>query len=74
MFTDGRYLNIPAPTPKPDRVGLAPTEELRDPHNLYIELFKENLKHRASEEISHNKSKEKLLGLLLSCTSKELED
>ena len=31
-------------------------------------------KHHASEEISHNKSKEKLLDLLLSCTSKELED
>ena len=74
IFTDGRYLNIPAPTLDPDRVGLAPTRELRDPHNLYIETFKENLKHHASEEISHNKSEEKLLGLLLSCTSKELED
>ena len=41
MFTDGRYLNIPAPTLDPDRVGLAPTGELRDPHNLYIETFKE---------------------------------
>ena len=74
MFTDRRYLNIPAPTLDPDRVGLARTGELRDPHNLYIETFKENLRHHASEEISHNKSKEKLLGLLLSCTSKELED
>ena len=80
MFTDGRYLNIPAPTLDPDRVGLAPTGELRDPHNLYIdhnlyiETLKENLKHHASEEISHNKSKEMLLGLLLSCTSKQLED
>ena len=69
MFTDGRYLNIPAPTLDPDRVGLAPTGELRDPHNLYIdhnlyiETLKENLKHHASEEISHNKSKEMLLGL-----------
>ena len=34
------------------------------------------MKHlkRTSEEISHDKSKEKLLGFLLSCTSKELED
>ena len=74
MFTDGRYLNIPAPILDPDRIGLAPTGELRDPHNLYIETFKGNLKHHTSEEISHTKSKEKLLSLLLSCTSKELED
>ena len=74
MFTDGRYLNIPAPILDPDRIGLAPTGELRDPHNLYIETFKENLKHHTSEEISHTKSKEKLLSLPLSCTSKELED
>ena len=56
MFTDGRYLSIPAPTLDPDRVGHAPTGELQDPRNLYIETFKENLKHHASEEISHNKS------------------
>ena len=74
MFTDGRHLNIPAPTLDPDRVGFAPTGELRDPHNLYIKTFKENLKHHASDEISYNKSKEKLLSLLLSCNSKELED
>ena len=74
MFTDGRYLSIPAPTLDPDRVGHAPTGELQDPRNLYIETFKENLKHHASEEISHNKSQEKLLSLLPSCTSKEFED
>ena len=74
IFSDGKYSISSTPALDPTRIGLDALGVDVDPHGLYLESFRAIVKHHALEEITYSKSKEKLLGILSSCTSKDLED
>lgn len=74
MLTLGTYEEYTPPTVDPTKIGNDNDGNNRDPFGLYIDSIKAAIKQTSLAELAYNKSKEKLLGLLISITSKELED
>ena len=66
MLTLGSYEEYTPPTVDPTKVGNDNDGNNLDPFGLYIDSIKAAIKQTSLAELAYNKSKEKLLGLLIS--------
>ena len=69
IFTSGTFELKIVPLIDNSKLG-----ETADPHNIYRDCIRDELRIAASEAREYEKSKEKLVGFLRAITSKELDD